>query len=160
MTTKEVDTTKKGSELLPRTPFGDLMSFDDFDNFFDNFLSRRWPRLLDWNISEISFPKVDILDHDSEIEVQAALPGVKKEDLDVTVNHQTITIRTCTKEEKQEEKKGSYFRREISRGEFQRTLTLPDTVDSDKAKASFTDGILKVIIPKVEQSKRKTIEIS
>lgn len=161
MSTKEVDATKKSSELLPKTPFGDLMSFDDFDNFFDKFLSRKWPRLLDWNmstLSDINFPKVDILDHDNDIEVQAALPGVKKEDLDVTVNHQTITIRTGTKEKK-EEKKGSYFRREITRGAFQRTLSLPDTVDSDKAKATFTDGILKVIIPKVEQSKRKSIEI-
>ena len=76
---------------------------------------------------------MDILDHDNEIEVQAALPGVKKEDLDVTINNQTITIRTSTKEEE----KGKYFRREITRGEFQRTVSLPDNVDDANAKASF-----------------------
>jgi HSP20 family protein len=151
---------------MPSSPAGGLMSFDEFDHFFDDFLSRRWPRLLDWNFPtglEKGFPKVDIIDHDNEIEVQAALPGVKKEDLDVSINNQTITIRTCTKEEKKEEKKeeekGKYFRREITRGEFQRTLSLPDNVDGDKAKASFKDGILKVTIPKTEKSKRKTIEI-
>lgn len=162
MPTKDIDTTKKSSELLPETSPGGLISFDEFDNFFDDFLSRRWPRLLDWNFPtglERSFPKVDIIDHDNEIEVQAALPGVKKEDLDVTINNQAITIRTTTKEEKKEGEKGKYFRREITRGEFQRTLSLPDNVDGDNAKASFKDGILKVTIPKTEKSKRKTIEI-
>jgi len=162
MSTKEMDTAKKSSELIPKTSLGGLMSFDEFDHFFDDFLSRRWPRLMDWNmptLQEISFPRVDILDHDNDIEVQAALPGVKKEDLEVSVTNQTITIRSCTKEEKKTEEKGKYFRREISRGEFQRTLSLPDNVDGEKAKASFKDGILKVTVPKTEKSKRKSIEI-
>lgn len=162
MPTKEVDATKKASELSSKSSRGGLMSFDELDNFFDDFLSRRWPRLLDWNmptLSEISLPKVDILDHDNDIEVQAALPGVKKEDLEVSFNNQTITIRTTTKEEKKEEEPGKYFRREISHGEFQRTLSLPDNIDGDKAQASFKDGILKVTIPKNKKSKRKSIEI-
>lgn len=164
MSNKEMDAKKKGSDLSPKTSSGGLLSFDEFDNFFDDFLSRRWPRLLDWNtpalnLPELNFPKVDILDHDNDIEVQAALPGVKKEDLDVSINNQTITIRTTSKEEKKEEEKGKYFRREITRGEFQRTLSLPDNVDGDNAKASFKDGILKVTIPKTEKSKRKSIEV-
>jgi len=162
MSDQEVEKTKQGSELMPKSPLGGLMSFDEFDNFFDDFLSRRWPRLLDWNMttqSEAGFPKVDILDHDNDIEVQAALPGVKKEDLDVSVTNQAITIRTSTKEEKKEEEKGKYFRREISRGEFQRTVSLPENVDGEQAKASFKDGILTINIPKTEKSKRKSIEI-
>ena len=154
--------TKKGTEIIPNPPIGSLISFDEFDNFFDDFLSRRWPRLLDLNFPtgfDRGFPKIDILDHDNEIEVHAALPGIKKEDLDVTINNQTITIRTSTKEEKKEEEKGKYFRREITRGEFQRTVSLPDNVDDANAKASFKDGILKVTIPKTEKTKRKTIEI-
>ncbi len=85
------------------------------------------------------------------------MPGVKKEDLDVSINNQTITIRTSTKEEKKEE--GKYYRREITRGEYQRTLSLPDNVDADHAKATFKDGILKVTIPKTTKGKRKSIEI-
>ena len=161
MTTKEMETTKD-SELLSKTSFGGLRSFDELDTFFDDFLSRRWPRLLDWdmsNLPESGFPKVDIFDHDADVEVQAALPGVKKEDLDVSVTNQAITIRTSSKEEKKEEKKGKYFRREIMHGEFQRTLPLPGNVDGEKANASFKDGILKVTIPKTEKSKRKSIEV-
>jgi len=97
---------------MPKASPGGLMSFDEFDNFFDDFLSRRWPRLLDWNmptLPEISLPKVDILDHDNDIEVKAALPGVKKEDLEVSVTNQTITIRSCTKEEKRKRKKANIF---------------------------------------------------
>jgi HSP20 family protein len=161
MNTNEKD-TKESTEVIPSRHAGSLLSFDEFDNFFDDFLSRRWPRLLDWNFPagfDRGFPKIDILDHDNEIEVQAALPGIKKEDLDVTINNQTITIRTSTKEEKKDEEKGKYFRREITRGEFQRTVSLPDNVDDANAKASFKDGILTVTIPKTEKSKRKTIEI-
>lgn len=116
---------KKSTDVIANPPIGSLISFDEFDNFFDDFLSRRWPRLLDSNFPvglERGFPKVDILDHEKEIEVQAALPGIKKEDLDVTINNQTITIRTSTKEEKKEE--GKYFRHEITRSEYQRTLSI------------------------------------
>jgi len=156
------DKDKKNKDVASTSSSTGLISFDEFDHFFDDFLSRRWPRLLDWNVPaglEKGFPKVDILDHDKEIEVHAALPGVKKDDLDVTINNQTITIRASTKEEKKEEEKGKYFRREIARGEFQRVLSLPENVDGDNAKASFADGILKVIIPKTEKTKRKTIEV-
>jgi HSP20 family protein len=152
----------KNKDVTPSSSKGSLMSFDEFDSFFDDFLSRRWPRLLDWNFPamtaiEKGFPKVDIIDHDNELEVQAALPGVKKEDLDVTINNQSITIKTSTKEEKKEE--GKYFRREITRGEFQRTLSLPENVDVDNAKATFKDGILKVTLPKTKKGKRKSIEV-
>jgi len=97
MSTKEMESTK-GSESSPKTSLGSLLSIDELDNFFDDFLTRRWPRVMDWNmpvlsLPEISLPKVDILDHENDIEIQAALPGVKKEDLEVSVNHQTITIR-------------------------------------------------------------------
>ena len=80
MSTNEQD-TKKSTEVMPSAPAGSLLSFDEFDGFFDDFLSRRWPRLMDWNFPagfERGFPKVDIIDHDNEIEVQAALPGIKK----------------------------------------------------------------------------------
>jgi HSP20 family protein len=162
MKTTEIDTKNKASELSPKSSLDSLMSFDSFDSFFDDFLSRRWPRSMDWNMSTIStssIPRVDILDHDNDIEVQAALPGVKKEDLEVSINNQIITIRTITKDEKKDEEKGKYFRREIIHGEFQRTFSLPDNVDGDKAQAIFTDGILKVTIPKTEKSALKNIQI-
>ena len=54
MSTKEKD-TKKSTEVIPSVPVGSLLSFDEFDNFFDDFLSRRWPRLLDFNFSAVFF---------------------------------------------------------------------------------------------------------
>lgn len=158
---KEIEKTKKTSDEISTASTGSLLSFDEFDKFFDTFLSRKWPRMLDWDFPinmERDLPNVDIIDHDNEIEIQAALPGINKEDLDVTINNQTLTIRASRKEEKQEE--GKYFRREISRGEFQRILSLPDNVDNDKANASFENGMLKITVPKTEKRKRKSIKIN
>ena len=160
MSTQEIEVKK--SELLPKST-GSFFSFDEFDHFFDDFITRRWPRLMDWNaptLTQANFPRVDIINHDNDIEVKAALPGVKKEDIDVSIINQTITIRASSKEEKKEEKKGIFFRREISQGEFQRTLSLPEYVDDEKAKASFKDGLLTVMIPKTEKGKRKAITIN
>ncbi len=154
--------TPKNTESLSTSSKSGLLSFDEFDHFFNDFLLNKWPRLPDWStsvLSPTSFPRVDIIDHDQAIEVQAALPGVKKEEVNVSIHHQTITIRTSSKEEKKEEEPGKYFRREISRGEFQRTLSLPDNIDDEQATASFKDGILTVTIPKTEKSKNKCIEI-
>jgi HSP20 family protein len=158
MATQEI---KKQSELLPKLA-DNLFTFDDFENYFDDFVSRRWPRLMDWHVPVLSqgtYPSVDIIDHENSIEVHAALPGIKKEEVDVSIKNQTITIRTTTKSEKKEHEKGKYFRREITRGEYQRILALPDNVDDEKATATFKEGILTVSIPKTEKSKRKTIEI-
>ncbi len=161
MKNKELDTTQKNSDLSTASSLGSLLSFDEMDSFFDDFLSRKWPRKPAWRMTAIEEPnilRVDIIEHENDIEVQAALPGFKKDNIEISINHQTITIRTLT-EQKNDEEKDKYSRREIMRGEFLRTLTLPDTVDGDKAQASFTDGILKIIIPKSEKNKRKTIEI-
>lgn len=158
------DIARKGSE----TEAGrGLMAFEDWDRWFDDMLSRRWlnpfdvkfPRLSTMNFpSGMEMPKVDIIENDNEVKIHAALPGVKKEDLDVTLTNQMVTIKSSTKKEEKKEE-GEYYRREISRGEFQRTLTLPAQVDSDHAKASFKDGILEIVLPKLEKSQRKSIEI-
>ncbi|CAG7857056.1 hypothetical protein MCAMS1_01767 [biofilm metagenome] len=155
-----METKEKKGVASTATPSG-LFSFDEFDNYFNDFLSHKWPSVFDRNVPvafDKTFPKVDVIDHDKEIEVQAALPGVKKEDLELTITDQSIHIHaTAKKEEKKEEDR--YFRREIMRGEYQRTLALPAYVDSDHAKATFKDGLLKVTIPKTEKSQRKNIAI-
>ncbi len=162
----ETKESKENTDVTTTRPAtGSLLSFDEFDNFFDDFLSRRWPRLMDWNfapvMSERGIPKVDIVDYPDRIEVQAALAGINKEDMEVTINNQSITIRATTKKEKEEKKEeGKYFRQEIMRGEFQRTLSLPDNVDNEKATAAFKDGMLTVSIPKTEKSQRKTVDIT
>jgi len=94
----------------------------------------------------------------TEVEVHAALPGVKKEDLDVSITNQTITIRSSTKEEKKEEEKGKYFRREITRGEFQRTLSLPDNVDVTTQKHRLKMAYWKWLFQKQKKASVKPLK--
>ena len=90
--------------------------------------------------------------------MKAEVPGIKKEDIEVSVTDNTITIKGSTRREEKEEK-GEYYRCEISRGSFARTVALPDNVDSSKVKATFKEGVLEVVMPKVEKSKRRTIAV-
>ena len=104
------------------------------------------------------WPKVDVVEQDDQVVVRAEVPGVKKDDLDVSITDNTVTIRGTTEEEKKEEE-GDYYHREISRGSFSRTVTLPGEVNGDKAKANFEDGMLELTLPKEERSKRRKIKV-
>lgn len=105
-------------------------------------------------------PKVDMVDRESEYVIRAELPGVNKDDIEVTLTENTVTIEATTShEEKEEKEEGKYYRREISRGDFRRTLTLPCTVDDVKASASFTDGVLELTLPKTEKTAGKKVKV-
>jgi len=144
-----------------------LSPFEEMDRVFDNFFSRGWlqPFRMDWpsyRKLEIPFegktPTVDMIDRDNDIVIKAELPGVDKKDIDVTVTSNTVTIKgTISKEEKEE--KDNYYRREISRGSYARTLSLPVDVDEDNAKASIKDGVLELTLPKSEKAKKRTIKV-
>lgn len=92
-------------------------------------------------------PKVDIIQNEKEVIVKADVPGVKKEDISVTVTDDTITIRGEVKSDL-EEKKENYFHAERFYGTYSRTLPLPTLVAGDKSVAKFQDGVLTVTIPK------------
>ena len=104
------------------------------------------------------WPKVDVVDRDTELVVRIEVPGVKKEDLDVSMTDNAVTIRGTTAE-KHEEKKDNYYRSETSRGEFSRTVALPCEVDGSKVKAKLDNGVLELTLPKQEKSKRKSVTI-
>ena len=88
--------------------------------------------------------------------MRAELPGVMKEDLDVTVSADCVTLKAHTGYGKKEEK-GVYYRREMSYGEFQRTIALPHTVDGENATATFKDGMLEVTLPKAGKTSRNKV---
>lgn len=140
--------------------------WDEMDRLFEGMTPRGWlhPFRSEWPMRGefahlgAKLPRVDIIDRDSEIEVRAELPGVDKEDLDVSLGDNTVTLKGSTRREEKEEK-GEYYRSEITTGSFARTLTLPGYVDSTRAKATFKDGILALTAPKVEQSKRHTVPV-
>jgi HSP20 family protein len=98
-------------------------------------------------------PKVDIIQNEKEIVVKADVPGVKKEDINVTVTEDTITLRGEVKTD-YEEKKDNYFHSERFYGSYSRTLPLPTLVDGDKAVAKFEDGVLTVTIPKATKPEK------
>lgn len=159
--------TKKESDNLPaekRTTPRAVNPFEEMDRMFDGFFPRRWmhPFHLDmphWpELAELKAPKVDIIDRETEIVVKAELPGVAKGDVDVTMTDNSVTIKGRSSHEEKEEK-GNYYRCEISRGSFSRTVALPANVNADKARATFNDGILELTIPKEEKSHSKSITV-
>ena len=104
-------------------------------------------------------PTVDVYEEKDKITVRAELPGMKKEDIEVTVVGDSLSISGERKQE-QEKREGEIFRSERYLGRFQRTITLPAEVDPNKIQASYKDGVLTVSLAKSEQAKRKQIEIS
>lgn len=155
---KEVAVSKGTLERMPRPAL-----FGDFDRMFDDFFGRRWLRPFgaERPFAEMiaSVPSVDVIDRDDEVVVRAAVPGYKKEDIEISVSNSSLTIKGETKTEEKEEK-GDYYRCEISQGSFSRTVALPAEVDDAKAKASMKDGMLELTLPKLEKSKRHSISIS
>ncbi|BBL70105.1 Hsp20/alpha crystallin family protein [Methylogaea oryzae] len=156
-----------GKALQPQRPVA-LSPFDEMDRWFDEAFSRGWlsPMLRRhwpaWPELESPFggrvPKVDVIDRPQEVVVRAELPGVAKDDLDVSLSDRTLTIRAAVQQEKKQDDE-HYHRRELSRGEFMRAIALPGDMDGDKVKSSFKDGVLELVLPKVEGAKRKSIKV-
>lgn len=101
---------------------------------------------------------VDMFETNDDVTVKASMPGVKPEDVDITVTGNVLEIRGETKQET-EETRGDYHYRERSYGTFQRSLTLPVDVKSDQVEATFEDGVLTLRMPKAEQAKARQIKI-
>lgn len=143
-----------------------LSRLEDMERRFEQMLSRNWLKQLWGNHKEDSLPmpfegrtpKVDIIDHDNDVVLKAELPGVKKEDIDVSLNSNYVTIKGSTHAERKEEK-GDFYRSEISSGSFSRTMSLPCEVDVDKCDASFKDGVLELTMPKSAKAKKKSVKI-
>lgn len=156
---------KQTQELRPSVSARPMSPFEEMDRFFEGLFPRGWMRPWRWEWPgwpsmpfEGKMPRVDVIERDNEIVVRAEVPGVDKKDLDVSMTDQTVTIKGATSHEEKEEK-GEYYRCEISRGGFSRTVALPAEVDGAKAKASFKDGVLELVAPKIEKAKRRSIKV-
>ena len=103
-------------------------------------------------------PAIDVVDTPESIQVKVELPGVKKEDVEITFKDDVLTIKGEKKEEKEEKSENRYYV-ERSYGTFSRSITLPSSIKSDKVNASFKDGVLEVTLPKAEEEKVKKVEI-
>jgi len=160
-------TKKKESDVNAPHMTRGLNLFDEMEKMFENFSSKGWLRPFHWDTPvfnefsttlETTMPSVDVIDRDGEVVVKANLPGVDKKDIDISMTKNTVTIKGETSQEEKEEK-GDYYRCEISKGSYLRTLTLPADVDEKKAKAKFKDGVLEVTIPKLEVAHRSKVKV-
>lgn len=102
---------------------------------------------------------VDMFETDDHLVVKASVPGVKPENLDVTVKGETLTIKGEMKEE-QEKKEGQYYYHERRQGAFSRSLTLPFPIQSEKVEATFEPGVLTLRLPKAEEIKPRSIKVA
>jgi HSP20 family protein len=131
----------------------------DFSGFYD--FPRQIDRLMEeiWNPSTISqrrlaYPPVNLSEDDGNIYVQAAIPGMAMEDIDLTLTDGSLIMRG-----KRESEKGDYFRQERPTGSFQRVINLNVPVNRDNVSATMKEGILEIVMPKSEEAKPKKINI-
>jgi HSP20 family protein len=155
--------TKPAGRTRAVTPWD---PWDQMERFMDELLPGRWmqrwgPPAMGELLAGLQAPtpSVDVIDRDEEVVVKAEIPGVRKENVEVSLTDNTLTLSGHTESEEKEEKE-SFFRREIRRGEFSRTLTLPASVDTEHAKASFEDGVLVVTVPKITKTARRRVDIT
>ena len=140
--------------LTRRMPFWDIeRTLDEMSRVFDTFGGPLGLR----SMPRGTFPAINLYDHDNEMVLTAELPGVKKEDLDLSVVENSITLTGKRNGDAGEDSR--YYRRERPVGTFTRTLTLAEKVDPDKVSAEYKDGVLTVHLPKVKAAKPKAIQI-
>ena len=143
-------------ELTPWRPFGELSPFRrEMDKLWDRSLGETpFARTF----TESWLPSVDILETKDNFVVKAELPGLEAKDVNVSISGDILTIKGEKKAE-EEEKDEHYHRIERYSGSFQRVFQLPIGVKADKIEAIFDKGVLKVTLPKVEEAKKKEIEV-
>lgn len=110
------------------------------------------PEMADWA------PAIDIKDEEDRYVIQADVPGVDPNNIEVVMHNDVLTIKG-QKEVKSEEKKDNYVKIERARGTFARSFTLPDSADADRIKAKSKNGVLEIIIPKSKKSSSKKINV-
>ena len=149
------------SNIMSRNPFTQLTSLQDRVN---QLFNQPFGGLEGFGIeqpltSENFLPPVDIFEDEHNITLQAEIPGVKEQDLNVTLENNVLTI-TGERKFRDEEQKDNFHRIERRYGKFTRSFTLPTSVDSQTVNATFENGVLSITLPKHEAFKTKQIKIS
>lgn len=146
--------------MLMRTPRSTLARRwgDDFDSLFENFL--RPMGMIEETVSEGLTPRLDVVEHDNEFVLQAEMPGIKKDDIEITLENGVLTISGESKSEKEVREGERVVRQERRYGKYVRSLRLGKEIDEKNVKASYKDGILELVLPKSEEVKPKKISVS
>jgi len=136
------------------------------EEFFEDFPPRRWMETFEpfgrnWPVGidyERAF-RLDVIDHDKELVVRAELPGVEKDDVDVTISGDRLTIE-AEREFEEEDEREDFYRHELGYGRLMRTVALPVEVDAENIHAELKEGILKVTLPKIRVAERHTVKVA
>lgn len=149
---------RKSESIGPWRPFSELARWET--DLLDWFGQRRWPfKRSPWSmLQQLSAPVVDVYEENDEVVAKAELAGIGKDEIDVELTQDTLTVRGEKKKE-EEVKEEDYYRSERAYGSFSRTVALPSEIQPDKAKASFKDGVLEVRAPKTEEAKTKVKKV-
>lgn len=118
--------------------------------------------LMGWNKGGIMrswAPDVDIAENPDSYEIHAELPGMREEDINITLNNNVLTVSGEKKREVKEEK-DNFVRVERSYGKFERSFSLPNNITAERVAANYSDGVLKITLPKAEEAKSRTIKVS
>lgn len=144
--------------LVRWRPYREMLTLRDaMDRLWADALARPssgWPERTETGL----FVALDMRETDEDVVVEAELPGVKPEDVDISVTDSTLTVKGEFKSEKEEER-GDVHIRERSYGAFHRAVRLPTAIEADDAKAEFADGVLTITLPKSEATKPKQITV-
>jgi HSP20 family protein len=144
------------TSLIRWEPIRDMSNMRDMmDRLFDDSLVRPFSQAL-WDTASV--PTMDLYQTENDIVVKMGLPGVKPEDIQISVTNGVLCIRGEVKEEK-EEKEKTYHLRERRYGSFSRSVSLPNNVNTEKSNAEFENGVLILTLPKAEEAKAKTITV-
>jgi HSP20 family protein len=149
------------NELLKGDETMSLIRWDPFREFNTlparlGFLGKDWdapPATATWN------PSVDIFENDNDVVIKAEVPGMNAKDFDVKLENNVLTIKGERHFEK-ETKEENYHRIEREYGKFTRSFALPTAVNGDKVTAEYKDGVLKIVLPKMEETKTKPIKVA
>ena len=133
-----------------------LFDVDPFDDAFRGFL-RPWKFEPATQVPKI---KLDLTEHDDSYALKAEIPGVRKEDIDVRIEGNLVTISAEVKKDKEEKKDGRVLRSEREYGYATRSFTLASAVDDSKADAKYANGVLELVLPKKTSSSSKKLAIA
>jgi HSP20 family protein len=154
---------KSHLSLAKSDPAAERSPFEEFGRRFEDMVHRPFSMTPWWArwaapTEEVVAPAVDIYDEGGEIVMKAEIPGMKKEEIHVEIDNRNVTISGEKKKEEKTERK-DYYRLERSYGSFVRTFTLPSELRTEKARASFKDGVLEIRVPKTADAASRSHQV-
>jgi HSP20 family protein len=152
--------------MAPWRPLTEVTQIERaMDRMLEDMWGRPWRSLFDFGRRrpligdlEVAGPAIEIIEDNNDVVVKAELPGLKKEDIEISVAERLLTIKGEKKRETERKGEGYHYS-ERSYGAFERCFEIPRDVQADKVHAAFKDGVLEIRLPKTEEAKRKEVKV-